>query len=333
MPPPTVSVILNCYNHEPYVAEAIESVLAQTFRDFELILIDNGSTDGSRKVLERYDDPRIRRFFHDENQSLSKRLNEGVGAARGEFVAVLYSDDWMLPDKLERQVTLFGTLGPEYGVVYCPVLGFNQHTGVTWQYASMAKQEVTLPTLLRHHYEGGVDMSSPLTRRDCFERYGWHDDLFTDGEGIFFRVAMHWKFHFDPHPTVVLRDHGANLSKAIPRNHELLLAMLDRLGAHPDFEVRWAKDLDSFRARTCITNAWSVLRADGNSQWARTQIGMAITANPAELFRPRALGGMLLATFPPFLRKIVNRIGNSLRPTPHISKLIEAETPSYARLP
>ena len=52
--PPAVSVILNCYNHEPYVAEAIESVLAQTFADFELILIDNGSTDGSRAVLERY---------------------------------------------------------------------------------------------------------------------------------------------------------------------------------------------------------------------------------------------------------------------------------------
>src|SRR5687768_1793477 len=104
--PPRVSVILNCYNHAPYVAEAVESVLGQSFADFELILVDNGSTDETRTILERYDDRRIRRFFHAENQSLSKRLNEGVAAADGEFVAVLYSDDWMLPDKLARQVAM-----------------------------------------------------------------------------------------------------------------------------------------------------------------------------------------------------------------------------------
>ena len=176
-------------------------------------------------------------------------------------------------------------------------------------------------------------MSSPLTCRECFQRYRWHEDLFTDGEGIFFRVAMHWKFHFDPHSTVVLRDHGANLSKAVQRNHELLLAMLDRLSAHPDFEIRWAKDLDAFRARTCSNNAWAVLRAGGSGQWARTQIGMAITANPAELLRPRMLGGMLLAALPQFLRKVANSIGDSLRRTPGNRILVEAETPSYARLP
>jgi glycosyltransferase involved in cell wall biosynthesis len=63
-------------------------------------------------VLERYDDPRIRRFFHDENLSLSRRLNEGAAAAKGEFVAILYSDDWMLPDKLERQCASSGRSAP-----------------------------------------------------------------------------------------------------------------------------------------------------------------------------------------------------------------------------
>src|SRR5688572_11864637 len=101
---PTVSVILNCYNHEAYVGEAIQSVLDQAFADFELIIIDNGSSDGSRAVIEAFQDPRIRLVLNDDNQSLSKRLNEGVAIARGKFVAVLYSDDWMLPDKLERQV-------------------------------------------------------------------------------------------------------------------------------------------------------------------------------------------------------------------------------------
>ena len=104
---PTVSVVLNCYNHAAYVGEAIESVLAQTYRNFELILIDNGSTDGSRRMMQSYTDERIRLILHDDNQSISKRLNEGVAAARGEFVSILYSDDLFLPDKLERQLAIF----------------------------------------------------------------------------------------------------------------------------------------------------------------------------------------------------------------------------------
>jgi glycosyltransferase involved in cell wall biosynthesis len=320
---PAVSVILNCYNHEPYVAEAIESVLNQTFADFELILIDNGSTDGSRTVLERFGDPRIRRFFHDENQSLSKRLNEGVGAARGEFVAVLYSDDWMLPDKLERQVAIFRTLGPEYGVVYCPSLGFNQHTGETWQYPSMAKQDATLKTLLRHHYEGGVDMSSPITRRDCFQRYHWHADLFSDGETIFFRIAMRWKLRFDQHPTVVLRDHGANMGKAIIKNHDMLMIILDRLADHADFPRDCAAPLDAFRARACCNNAWVALRLGTSSAWPRAQLGRAISQRPAELIRPRMMAAMLLAALPNSLRARLNRLGDRLRYRPENRSLVE----------
>src|SRR6185503_3801925 len=134
---PTVSVVLNCYNHERYIGEAIDSVLAQTHRDFELILIDNGSTDGSRTVMQSYSDPRIRLVMHDDNRTLSSRLNEGIAAARGEFVAVLYSDDRFLPDKLERQLAIFAELPDDYGVVYAPAVRFNQRTGKRWLYPSI----------------------------------------------------------------------------------------------------------------------------------------------------------------------------------------------------
>jgi glycosyltransferase involved in cell wall biosynthesis len=320
---PAVSVILNCYNHEAYVAEAVESVLAQTFGDFELILIDNGSTDGSRAVLERYDDPRIRRFFHDDNQSLSKRLNEGVAAARGEFVAILYSDDWMLPDKLERQVPMLAALPDDYGAVYCPALGFNQHTGVTWQDRSMAKQDADLSTLLRHHFDGSIDMSSPLTRRKCFERYRWHEDLFGDGEAVFFRIAMRWKFAFDPQPTVVLRDHGGNMGKAIVKNHDMVMTILDRLADHPDFPAECAADLDFFRARACRNNAWVALRLGSSGSWARAQLGRAISLRPSELMQPRMLAAMLLAALPDKLRAGMNRAGDRLRARPENRTFVE----------
>ena len=323
MPPPAVSVILNCYNHEPYVAEAIESVLAQTFGDFELILIDNGSTDGTRAVLERYDDPRIRRFFNDENRSLSGRLNEGVAAARGEFVAVLYSDDWMLPDKLERQVALLRGLPSDVGAVYCPALGFNQLTGETWQHPSMARRQATLSTLLRHHFDGSVDMSSPLTRRACFERYSWHEDLFGDGEAVFFRIAMRWKLDFDPKPTVFLRDHGANMGKAVQRNHDMMMVILDRLRAHPDFPSACETDLNAFRARACVNNAWATLRVGGPGDWARAQLGRAMSDRPSEALRPRTLAAMALAALPAKARAAINRLGHRLKKRPENRTFVE----------
>ena len=321
---PTVSVILNCYNHDRYVSEAIESVLNQSFGDFELIIIDNGSTDSSRAVLERYDDPRIRRVFYDENLSLARRLNEGTAMAKGEFVTVLYSDDYMLPDKLERQVLLFRELPKDYGVVYSPAIGLNQLTGTRWQHSSMAISGIMMPAILRHHFAGSIDMSSPLTRRACFELYRWHEDLFTDGEGIFFRIAMRWKFHFDAHPTVVLRDHGGNLGKALQSNHDMLMVMLDRLQVHPDFRAEWRSDLDRFRSTACRNNAWAALRAGGDRDWGRAQLRRALRLSPKSLLQPRMFGGLALAALPSGVRAALNRVGNRLRSRPETRVLIDA---------
>src|SRR4051812_20338057 len=116
---PRVSVILNCYNQSEWVAQAVESVLAQTFRDFELIVVDNGSTDKTPEILKSYSsDARVRLFCHKDNVAISRRFNEAVDASSGEFISFLYSDDWYLPNKLQKQVALFDQLGPEYGVIY-----------------------------------------------------------------------------------------------------------------------------------------------------------------------------------------------------------------------
>ena len=321
---PTVSVILNCYNHEPYVGEAIESVLNQSLEDFELILIDNGSTDRTRAVLERYDDPRIRRVFYDSNESLSKRLNEGVAMAQGEFVAILYSDDYMLADKLERQVALFRELPEDYGVVYCPALGFNQLTGERWQHPSMEVSGSMLPNMLDQHMRGQLDMSSPLTRRDCFRRYCWYDDLPFEGEAIFLRIGIGWKFKFDPQPTVVLRDHDSNAGKAILRNHEAFMEVLRRLEQEPEFQPQWHSPLQRLRGRASGGIGWSMLRCGGaNVSWARRQLLAAIGYDLLQLANPRLIAGLLLAIIPRFARNSANRIGNLLRQNPANSNIVE----------
>ncbi len=102
---PTVSALMPVYNAEPYLAEAVESILGQTFADFEFLIVDDGSTDRSRTILERYAarDGRIR-LTSRPNTGHTVAMNELLGLARGEFVARMDADDVALPQRLARQV-------------------------------------------------------------------------------------------------------------------------------------------------------------------------------------------------------------------------------------
>jgi glycosyltransferase involved in cell wall biosynthesis len=102
---PAISVILPVYNADNYVAEAVESILAQTFSDYELLLIDDGSTDGSLAILQRYAarDDRIV-LISRENRGLVASLNEGIALARGKWLARMDADDIALPRRFERQI-------------------------------------------------------------------------------------------------------------------------------------------------------------------------------------------------------------------------------------
>lgn len=322
---PRASVILNCYNHAPYVAEAVESVLGQTFTDFELIIIDNGSTDGSRAVLDRFEDPRIRRFYHDRNESLSRRLNEGAAEAKGDFAAVLYSDDLMLPDKLERQVAMFDQLPADYGVVYCPAIGFNQFSGKRWTHPSFALSGAIAEAMFDRYFEGPLDMSSPLTRTRCFRAHPWHDDLFIDGEAVFLRIAADWKFHFDPTPAVMLRDHDSNLGKAIRRNGDIHIEILNRMERSGVMPGPALQALRRHRARYAVNTAWSYARLDGEDRrWLRSKLSAAARSSPGA-----ALGGwrfpatLALALLPARLGRAVNRLGDRLHSTPGNRALVD----------
>lgn len=96
---PRISVVLPTYNHEGYVAEAIDGVLAQSRDDWELITIDDCSSDGTWEVVGGYDDPRITALRHEENRGAPATINEGIERARGEFVAILNSDDVYAPER------------------------------------------------------------------------------------------------------------------------------------------------------------------------------------------------------------------------------------------
>ena len=102
-PSPTVSVVMPAYNHERFIGDAIDSVLGQSFSDFELIIIDDGSTDTTGTIAQSYSDPRIRYYFQ-ENQDAFNALNRGMGLSKGTYISIINSDDVYTPNRIERLI-------------------------------------------------------------------------------------------------------------------------------------------------------------------------------------------------------------------------------------
>jgi glycosyltransferase involved in cell wall biosynthesis len=122
---PQVSVVVPTYNRGGFIRETIESVLMQTYADFEVIVVDDGSTDGTAEIISTIVDDRIH-YHWQENSGLPARArNVALSAARGRYVAFLDSDDLWLPEKLESQIRCFAA-HPDAGLVYCDAMYFGQ---------------------------------------------------------------------------------------------------------------------------------------------------------------------------------------------------------------
>lgn len=127
VPRPTVSVIVPTYNRAHLLPRAIDSALAQTFESFEVLVVDDGSTDGTHELLAGYDDRRVRYLRQPHNQGVSAARNRGLRESRGEFLAFLDSDDEWLPHKLAVQIERLRESPPDVGLVYGAVENHDEH--------------------------------------------------------------------------------------------------------------------------------------------------------------------------------------------------------------
>ena len=321
---PRVSVILNSFNQAPYVREAVDSVLGQTCRDLELLIIDNGSTDGSRQILRSYlSDPRVRLMLFPDNQAISRRFNQGVAAAHGEFVSFLYSDDWYLPNKIERQLREFDRCPNDIGVVYGPGVGLNERTGARWTYGSLRASGSIFRDLMLRFEAGQIDMISPLIRRACLVEHPFHEDIFAEGEAVFLRIALTHRFAFVDEPLAVMRDHGANAGKAIRRNREFVDQILRKLRSDPHLAPDMLPLIDRYEGVVLRQYGWQGSRLDADPKWVRACYRDAIRVSPREALHPRTALGLALLALPRPLRARVNRLGHAISRSPGESSLVE----------
>jgi glycosyltransferase involved in cell wall biosynthesis len=176
---PEVSVLMAVYNGRPYLETSVRSILNQTFEDFEFIVINDGSTDGSGEVLEQFavSDKRIR-VFHQENRGIVSSLNRGLEEAKGEYVARMDADDISLPKRLECQVHFLDS-NPEIGIVGTQHVWIGRDGEVT--------HRPTLPTnssfiSWRLLFETCIVHPSILARRFLIQRLDGYADWAKYGE-------------------------------------------------------------------------------------------------------------------------------------------------------
>ncbi|MEW6139710.1 MAG: glycosyltransferase [Thermodesulfobacteriota bacterium] len=167
---PVVTVIIPTYNRGTVVGRAIQSALNQSFRDLEVIVIDDGSTDCTGHVLRQIQDRRIRIILSNRNRGSGAARNRGLEIARGKYIAFLDSDDEWHADKIEQQVSLMESLGDDWGVC---------HTGVEVVKANKGKVVIpadseTIGDVFCDYVTGGLSFHTPtlLVRRACFSRIG-----------------------------------------------------------------------------------------------------------------------------------------------------------------
>jgi len=209
---PLVSVIMNCYNGEKYLKEALDSVISQTYENWEIIFWDNKSTDKSAEIFKNYNDDRLHYFLNDSHtQILYKARNYALDKAKGDFIAFLDVDDWWLPYKLEKQLPLFRN--EEIGLVY----------GNLWLHFEKNKKnkiyrKKKLPTgLIVENLLKDYVIGSPtyVIRKELIDKhkYNFNEDFHIIGDfDLNLRIAAKYKIDCIQNPIAFVRIHEKNES-------------------------------------------------------------------------------------------------------------------------
>lgn len=228
---PLVSVIIPTYNRAALVPEAVASVLAQTYRDFELLVVDDGSTDGTQETLAAYGGE-IQVLRRPNRRGVSAARNRGISAAKGEWLAFLDSDDLWLPEKLARQLA-FMAAHPRL------LLGQTEETWV--------RRGLRVNPPRTHCKEGGriflrslerclVSPSAVVLHRSLIEAHGGFDESLPAAEDYDLWLRLSWRYEVGllPEPLIIKRGgHGDQLSRQWGLDRYRIQSLL-KLMAEPD---------------------------------------------------------------------------------------------------
>lgn len=223
-----VSVIMAVYNGEKYIQEAIESVLNQTYKDIELVVVDDGSNDNTRKIVEKYKDVI---YIYQENKGQGSARNLGIEVSKGEYLAFLDSDDLYAPDKIEKQLKIL-LKNNNIDVVYNDLKVVDEklnYLNILKSEGIYEKREDLLANIIyRQVIQGPICM---MLRRKCIEDIKWSEELIyaVDYEYVI-KLAFKYNFKYLEEPLYIYRRHESNLSNKHNTTVEEEIRIVKKIG-------------------------------------------------------------------------------------------------------
>ena len=287
---PLVSIITPTFNRADFIDQAINSVLAQTYSNFELLIVDDGSTDNTRNLIEpKLEDSRVH-YVYQENQGQSIARNHALARTRGEFVCFLDSDNYWATDKLEKQIEIFRA-HPDYDVVYGDIIIIDE-----------AGREVSRKNMQRHSgriashmiRDNCVSMNTAMVRSQCFDKLGFMSGKrrVADDYDLWLRFSARFRFLYVPEYFAYYRVMEDQISSDKTRRFDSNWQIINDF--RRDFpnamsEKEFDAGFAAFHARKA-----RYLTSQGSKKEALTEMLKALKLGPFRKSSWRSLGAVLL---------------------------------------
>ena len=206
---PKVSIIIPTYNQSQYLEEAIESALNQTYKNIEIIIVDDGSTDNTPEVIKSFDNKII--YIQQKNKGASSARNTGIKKANGEYIAFLDADDMWLKNKLENQIKFIQN-NPEIGLLGTGCYQMIDMSKMIHKKIFPAKNEILQKDLIKYN---PFIQSSVMIKKDVFNSIGLYDEKFKESEDydLWLRIAQKYKVANLEQALVTKKYYAEGLSK------------------------------------------------------------------------------------------------------------------------
>jgi glycosyltransferase involved in cell wall biosynthesis len=238
---PLVSVIIPAYNAQAFIDKTLASVLAQTYRNLEILVVDDGSSDRTVEIVQKFaaKDQRIR-LLQQPNAGVAAARNLGMKSAQGEFIAPIDADDIWYPSAIAKLVAQFQTARPEVGVVYAWSVDIDEHDRPTGGFHAATVKGTVYKTLICHNFLGNA--SCTLMRKQCLDLIGGYDPNLKaqNAQGcedwdLYLRLAQEHEFDVVPEFLVGYRKVFSSMSgdfKQMARSQQLMLQTVQK--KHPE---------------------------------------------------------------------------------------------------
>ncbi len=280
---PLISVIMASYNHEEFIGDSIKSVLDQTFADFELNIVDDGSNDNSREMIQKYTerDPRIRFLFHEKNEGIAKTYNDGLDMAKGQYIALASSDDLWRKNKLEKQLEVLNA--DENLIVWSEATiidGKGQPSGHLFTEMVRAKRRKKNGDVFEELMRGNFICAHIILKRKNSLALRFDENLkYLNDYKFMLELAKDYNYRYLPEPLVMYRVHKGNTI-----NSDAMNWRKDMVKLGEEVLQKYGSKI-STRSKTKIYLAIAAANSKlGSVSKSRENLFKAVKLNPFEWF-------------------------------------------------